>query len=217
MRRQLTAEGQTTHPGLKNPDARPSSFNHSPLPGRLPAGQAGQTGLEGESANRGRSPRIFRWGDRLFAFTRHDLQREPSGIRPPVGHPRAPKSGVRFLVPVLCSRLRRSAKARPAGAAPSTITSPCPSFLLKHALECFHRGQEYRSRAARRRLMRWGGLPTPHTPLTFSRPFHPEISRPFSIIFEPLQRRPHRRGCSDPCLSIHNWPNTKYQEHPHDS
>ena len=34
-----------------------------PLPGRLPAGQAGQTGHEGKSENAGRSLRIFRWGD----------------------------------------------------------------------------------------------------------------------------------------------------------
>ena len=66
----------------------------------------------------------FPVGGQAVPFTRHNLQQEPSGTRPPVGRPRALESGVRFFVPVLSSRLRRSAKARPIGAAFSYITPP---------------------------------------------------------------------------------------------
>ena len=111
-------------------------------------------------------------GTGLFAFTRQregliaGQGRESShGLQlhqplPPVGHPRTPKSGVQFLVSVLSSSLRRSAKADAVGG------------VFQHLI-----------------------------PLTFSLPFHPRIPRifrPFATVFDPLQRRPPRRGCGAP-------------------
>ena len=154
----------------------PGPSNHSPLPGR-------QTGLEGESANQGRSPRIFRWGDRLFAFT------QAESVLIGKGHARP--------LQLLCNSVAIPLQGRCKGDSGvfsedfQRVISGClcvrPVCRLgrrtgrhKHVLECFNREREpshglpvlqitppclagrqalrgsRRSRAARRRLMRWG-------------------------------------------------------------